>query len=167
MIHSEIFDKCVEKRYQIELARIVSKQIVPGRETDKVDFWSLTFKQAYFLQQKIYRANPGIIGPLDLHNPSMKRLLLLYLSTRHSCIDFDIARKRDRFAAIRCAFLIRCLKKPGQKLQARKSLDVWLARCGFASTHIRYIVLPHYAFKTYCQKFLVHTLRSLDVDPLE
>ena len=119
------------------------------------------------MQQKIHKANAGSIGPLDLYSSHMKRLLILYLSTRHSCIDFGIASKRDSFAAIRCAFLIRCLKKPGQKLQARKSLDVWLARCGFASTHIRYIVLPHYAFKSYCQRFLVDTLRSQNVEPLE
>ena len=65
--------------------------------------------------------------------------------------------------AIKCAFMLRCLKKPGQCKHARKHLDDWLAFGNYAGTGIHYLKLPHACLIPFRRRMLSHML-SLQSD---
>eukprot|EP00435_Cladocopium_sp_Y103_P042993 s569_g12.t1 len=140
---SAVSERCVDKRYCCELRRICSRDLTEGAETSHVDFWTLSYAQAYLLQQKEWYRKTGAQGPLDVYAHFYRRLLVLYLGLRQCTVNLEAAWRRDPFMAIKCAFMLRCLKKPGQSKHARKHVDDWLAFGNYAGTGIHYLKLPH------------------------
>ena len=78
-------------------------------------------------------------------------------------MNLEAAWRRDPFMAIKCAFMLRCLKKPGQCKHARKHLDDWLAFGNYAGTGIHYLKLPHACLIPFRRRMLSHML-SLQTD---
>ena len=78
-------------------------------------------------------------------------------------MNLEAAWRRDPFMAIKCAFMLRCLKKPGQCKHARKHLDDWLAFGNYAGTGIHYLKLPHACLIPFRRRMLSHML-SLQSD---
>lgn len=158
---SLVTETCIEKRYCTELRRVASRAVSAGRETPGCDFWCLSYTQAYILCLKSWFVKTGEQGPLDIYTPFHRRLLLLYLGLKTCVVNIAVAKRRDAFMALKCAIRLRCLKGPGQRVNARRHLDDWLKLDGFAVTRIHYLKLPHVSLLPYARRVMSHMLRHL------
>ena len=160
----DITQNMIHVQYMKEMrscsARAPARGLAPGQETSHADVWSMQYKQAYIFTQHVRRQQFGVIGPLDIHAPSFRQLLLLYLCVKKCLVNRDLADKYDRFASMKCAQMLQHLPKPGQRQQARRVIDEWLARHQFASTFLRYVKLPHAHLVPYGHRLLGAFLRQ-------
>ena len=131
------------------------------------NFWDLVFVDAYRRVQKQWFCKDGLFGPLSLHDPTHRRLLLLHLASSRVChIDWSLVEKLDAHAVVRIALLLKHVKIPHRRLKAKKRLDPWLVARGYFDTKVRLIEVTNQPVADYAKHVLSICMKSMLVVPI-